>query len=148
LRFRAVPVLALVGCVAVAPAQRGKYTLGGTVVGTLDPVQDACNILAWLPISGQLPARWEGSTTLGFARSQYRAGQWRMQDTNFIDHRVTITRSGADTILLSLSGPITAVLVGVWNGETFRGNWSCDLRFPFHGDTAIGGNGLWDLLPY
>ena len=79
MRFRAVPVLALVGCVAVAAAQRGKYTFGGTVVGTLDPVQDACDLLAWLPISGQLRARWEGSTTLGFARSQYRAGQWRMQ---------------------------------------------------------------------
>jgi hypothetical protein len=142
-----VLLLWLGACVQTAAPDWRKHTLSGTVVGTLDPVQDACVLGAWLWVSGELRDRWEGETTLGFGRSQYRNGAWTLQDTNFLGHRVTVQRHGADTIHLSLSGPITATLVGVWKGEAFEGDWSCDHRFPFAGDSAVGGRGGWVLLP-
>ena len=148
-RYLALATLVSAACLGSTVAPRGKYTLDGTVGGGLQPGADACNFLAWIPITGALTHAWEGHVTLGAGRLMVRNGEPIKRDTNFVDHWLRLVPKGSDTVLLSMVGPVTVDLAAARTDSfSFVGNWVCDARFPFADDSSRANMGKWALVTY
>jgi hypothetical protein len=146
----AVMATALPACEAPAAPPNGKYTVGGTAVGSSQvPGRDACTWGAWIYLDTPFAGYWKGTTTLGFGRLFTRNGHVVSQDTNYRLHPAELRQQGADSIVLSLTGPIALTFSAArQDSYSFDGDWVCDNRFPFADDSSKPNPGRWGVVTY